>query len=209
MTARTLRERDRARDAVFAHLREAVLGQRPSVAKGDVGLMRRRLWAELVEQLDHAGALLPRPLQNRRAAADPLVLLLNLRRPSPSDDGREIRLKGQRDEIAVVEEPREEVACVCDLRGSAGELPLRSCLRRASHIHEHCQVSVPQRSSTSSPIAVGGRDDADAAVASARLAEAPGATVRDIARLSVEQASRAADIVDRVDPSRRSSARAS
>jgi len=91
---RTLRERDRPRDAVFAQLGEAVLGQRPCVAERDVGLVRRRLGTELVEQLDHAGALLARPLEDRRPAADALVLLLDLRRPSPRDDRREIRLEG-------------------------------------------------------------------------------------------------------------------
>jgi hypothetical protein len=90
---RVLRERDRPLHAVPSHLVKARLGQRLSVAEGDVSLVRRRFRRELVEKLDHAVALRPSPLEDGRAASNGGVLLFNLGRSTFRNVGSDSRLK--------------------------------------------------------------------------------------------------------------------
>ena len=98
---RILGEGDGALDTVALHLVEARLGERVGVAEGDVGLVRRRLGRQLVEELDHALALRAGPLEDGRAAADSRVLRLDLGRPTASDEGCEGRLEGEGDQVCA------------------------------------------------------------------------------------------------------------
>ncbi len=104
---RVLREGDRAPAAPAAEPVSQqppvhVLGERVCVAEGDVGLVRRCFGRQLVEQLAHLGALVLRPLADRRAAADGRVLFLDLGRASLGDERAEVALEtAEGDEVAV------------------------------------------------------------------------------------------------------------
>jgi hypothetical protein len=115
---RVLRERNRPRDAVLAHGARRCARLRVRVTKSDVVLVRGRLRRELVHQLGHALALDVRPLQNRRAAANVRVLLLDLGRPPTGDKRCEVLLHGQGNKVSVEEEVRQEVLRLADLEGS-------------------------------------------------------------------------------------------
>jgi hypothetical protein len=115
---RVLRERNRPGDAVLAHGARRRARLRVRVTESDVVLVRGRLRRELVHQLGHALALNVRPLQNRRAAANVRVLLLDLRRPPTCDERCKIFLHRQGDQVSVEEEVRQEVLRLADLEGS-------------------------------------------------------------------------------------------
>jgi len=70
---------------------------------------------ELVEQCRHALPLKFGPAQNRGAAANVLILLLDLRSPSFGNPWCYDRLKRKRDEVPVQEEVSEEVVGFGDL----------------------------------------------------------------------------------------------
>lgn len=77
--------------------------------------MRRRLGAQLVEELGHALALGARPLEDGRAPSDGGVLLFDFGGAALGDHGSEVVLEGEGDEVAVVKEAREEVVRFGDL----------------------------------------------------------------------------------------------
>ncbi len=110
-----LRKGYRAFYAVLLHAPCGLFCERSCVAKRDIALVRRCGWMELVEQCCHALPLKFRPAQNRGAAANLLILLLDLRSPSFGNPWCYDRLKRERDEVPVQEEVSEEVVGFGDL----------------------------------------------------------------------------------------------
>ena len=91
---RVLSESDCSLNAVGLELFQARLCQRVGVAEGDVWFVRRGSGRELVQELDHAGCLSPRPTQDGGAAAYVFVLLFDLGRAAFGDEGSEVGLEG-------------------------------------------------------------------------------------------------------------------
>lgn len=86
--------------------------------------MRRGAGAELVEQGAHAGALEAGVVQDGGASADGGVLRFDLGSAAFCDEGCEETLEGKGDEVAVGEEPVEEVMDFWDLRRVSGRKPV-------------------------------------------------------------------------------------
>lgn len=107
-----LRERDRALHAVCLHLPRRLICKRARIPESDVVLVRCSRGVQLVQQRGHALALQVRVTQDRRAATDVGVLLLDFRSAPACNQGCDDGLEGQRDEVAVREEVFEEVVCL-------------------------------------------------------------------------------------------------
>ena len=87
--------------------------------------MRCRLWTDFIQPHAHRLGLVLRPLPYRTPSSNRSVLFLDFRSPAFGDQGTEVFLKSPKgDQVAVGEEPGEEVVHFCDLRGTA-------------HVHEH------------------------------------------------------------------------
>lgn len=112
---RVLRESHSPLDSIPPHLLQTILRQWLGVTESDVSLVRRRLGAQLVEQLGHSLALSARPLEDRRTASNGGVLLFDFGGAALGDQGSEVALEGEGDEIAIVEEAGEEVVRFWDL----------------------------------------------------------------------------------------------
>ena len=113
------------RDAVVEHLLVRFVGKRARVPKRNVRDMRRRLRVNLVENFTRALRLDLAVLQDRRTAANLLIVLLDGFIPPPRNKLAEgVLERTERDQIAVPEQSQQKIVRLLYLRG-------------ATHVHEH------------------------------------------------------------------------